>query len=77
MMARRLRYSLERMSGEELLVLRVFGGEMVRPDVDRELDHRAHVNRAFSGKYADQRIPSHTNHNGRLRLSLSSPCADS
>jgi hypothetical protein len=71
-----MRYGLEWMSGEELLVLRVLGGELVHPDVDRELDHRAHVNRAFLAEYAPQLILSHTNHNGWLRLMLSSPCVD-
>ena len=34
---------LKRMSGEEMLLLRILKGQAVRPEIETELDRRAHL----------------------------------
>ena len=50
---------LERMSGEELLLLSIQYGERVRPAVDAELDRRARSGRRGQKWPARNRIASH------------------
>ena len=65
-----LRNKLRLVSGEELLLLRIIWGEALRPEVDREVDRRAKIDKCLPGRLPKKRTRGTDQVHVRERLCL-------